>query len=88
MGRSENEVFMADGKPFFGLKIDINYNRPGGDVVSKDEHRFYYDGASVVRLIGPDKKTVDMPTGKVSETAKDLQSDANKILAKKGICKG
>ena len=87
MGRVETEVFIKKLTPFFGLRTDIAYSSPGGDEASRTEHRFYYDGATVVRIVGHDKQNNDNPTGKTAKLATELLADAEKILRTPNVCK-
>jgi len=87
MGRVEAEVFIKKMTPFFGLRTDIAYSSPGGDEASRTEHRFYYDGSQVVRVVGHDKKNNDNPTGKTAKLATELQANAEKVLSTPNICK-
>jgi hypothetical protein len=88
MGRIEAQVFIKKMVPFFGLRTDIAYSSPGGTEASRTEHRFYYDGPKVVRVVGHDKKNNDSPTGKTAKLASELQADAEQILRTPNICKG
>lgn len=88
LGRTEHEVFIDQYTPFFGLRVDLRYDEPGGAVVKRNEHRFYYDGATVVRVIGPDQRTLNNPTGKSAERANKLHQEVMQVMAYPDICTG
>lgn len=86
MGRTEHEVFIDQYTPFFSLRVDLRYDQPGGTVVKRSEHRFYYDGATVVRVIGPDQRSLNNPTGKSAERANKLHQEVMQVMAYPDIC--
>ncbi len=86
LGRLEHEVFVYQHTPFFGLRTDIGIDRPGKQVTYRDEHRFYYDGATVIRVIGPDQRSQNNPTGRSAQLAQSLHADVMTILSQPNIC--
>ncbi len=77
-GRSDQIFLYEDGVPVFIFEDEVLYTPDSSGDGMHQKTRYYFEGATLVRMVTPDGATVDRPAGPTAERGRYLRAEALK----------
>lgn len=82
MGQTLNEYYFWNGRLFFVLSTQMNYDKPFGKVVSRKQNRYGFSGGKLARWIDENAKTRASSDKQFTFQEREVLHDARRLLAK------